>query len=51
MKQTILQEKYPVYVLDLPKTYADRFVLSFLEAPMPAANTAMEGWARAFRRG
>jgi len=24
---------------------ADRFVLSFMEAPMPLANTALEGWA------
>lgn len=29
---------------------ADRFVISFLEAPMPVANTAMEGWVRALRR-
>ena len=27
--------------------YADRFVISFLEAPMPAANEAMEAWAKA----
>ncbi len=27
----------------------DRFVLSFLEAPMPVANVAMEGWVRAIR--
>jgi hypothetical protein len=30
--------------------FADKFVISFLEAPMPLANTAMEGWARALRR-
>lgn len=29
---------------------ADHFVVSFLEAPMPIANTAMEGWARGLRR-
>lgn len=28
---------------------ADRFVISFLEAPMPIANTAMEQWARSLR--
>ncbi|MCB1737955.1 MAG: hypothetical protein KDI42_07510 [Gammaproteobacteria bacterium] len=27
--------------------YADRFVVSFLEAPMPLANNAMEAWAKA----
>jgi hypothetical protein len=27
--------------------YADRFVISFLEAPMPQANEAMEKWVRA----
>ncbi len=26
---------------------ADRFVVTFLEAPMPVANSAMEQWARA----
>lgn len=30
--------------------FADKFVISFLEAPMPVANTAMEGWVRALRR-
>lgn len=30
--------------------YADRFVISFLEAPMPIANQSMERWARALRR-
>ena len=30
---------------------SDHFVVSFLEAPMPIANTAMEGWARGLRRG
>jgi hypothetical protein len=29
---------------------SDHFVVSFLEAPMPIANTAMEGWARGLRR-
>lgn len=29
---------------------ADRFVISFLEAPMPVANSAMEQWARAVLR-
>lgn len=29
---------------------SDRFVISFLEAPMPVANTAMEEWARGLRR-
>ncbi|GAB6039442.1 DUF6858 family protein [Endothiovibrio diazotrophicus] len=28
---------------------ADRFVVNFLEAPMPMANQAMEGWVRALR--
>jgi len=28
----------------------DRFVVSFLEAPMPVANTTMEKWVRALRR-
>jgi hypothetical protein len=28
----------------------DRFVVSFLEAPMPVANSAMEAWARALVR-
>lgn len=27
--------------------YEDRFVVSFLEAPMPVANQAMESWAKA----
>ena len=27
--------------------YEDRFVISFLEAPMPIANQAMESWAKA----
>jgi hypothetical protein len=27
----------------------DRFEISFLEAPMPVANTAMEAWTRALR--
>jgi hypothetical protein len=27
--------------------YEDRFVISFLEAPMPLANTAMESWVKA----
>jgi len=27
----------------------DRFVISFLEAPMPIANVTMEGWVRAIR--
>jgi hypothetical protein len=27
--------------------YADRFVISFLEAPMPVANEAMEQWVKA----
>jgi hypothetical protein len=27
--------------------YEDRFVISFLEAPMPVANQAMESWAKA----
>lgn len=27
--------------------YADRFVISFIEAPMPVVNSAMESWARA----
>jgi hypothetical protein len=27
--------------------YDDRFVVSFLEAPMPMANQAMESWAKA----
>jgi hypothetical protein len=31
--------------------FEDRFVITFLEAPMPLANTAMEGWALALRRG
>ncbi len=26
--------------------YEDRFVISFLEAPMPVANQAMESWAK-----
>ncbi|MGV6818729.1 MAG: DUF6858 family protein [Thiotrichales bacterium] len=26
--------------------YADRFVISFIEAPMPVVNSAMESWAR-----
>lgn len=29
----------------------DRFVVSFLEAPMPLANTAMEGWVKSLVRG
>ena len=29
--------------------FADKFVISFLEAPMPVANTAMEGWVKALR--
>lgn len=28
---------------------ADRFVINFMEAPMPAANIAMEEWAEAVR--
>lgn len=28
---------------------ADKFVISFLEAPMPVANTAMEQWAHDLR--
>ena len=27
--------------------YADKFVISFLEAPMPLANDAMESWVKA----
>jgi len=27
--------------------YEDRFIISFLEAPMPVANQAMESWAKA----
>jgi hypothetical protein len=129
MKQTILQEKYPVFVLELPKSetdcksadeiiarlkadidahkvarfiaefdhyshtkelpegqispdildaknivfcfgialpngevlavrprsigvaeFEDKFMISFLEAPMPVANMAMESWVRALRR-
>lgn len=30
--------------------FADRFEISFLEAPMPMANDAMESWTRALRR-
>ncbi len=30
--------------------FAEKFVISFLEAPMPLANDAMESWARALRR-
>lgn len=30
--------------------FADKFVISFLEAPMPVANTAMEGWVLGLRR-
>ena len=30
--------------------FADKFVISFLEAPMALANTAMEEWVRALRR-
>lgn len=26
--------------------YADRFIVSFIEAPMPVVNSAMESWAR-----
>ncbi len=26
--------------------YADRFVISFIEAPMPVANSAMESWTK-----
>jgi hypothetical protein len=29
---------------------ADRFVITFLEAPMPVANSAMEGWVKALAR-
>jgi hypothetical protein len=29
---------------------ADRFVVPFLEAPMPLANAAMEGWVKALAR-
>lgn len=29
---------------------ADRFVVTFLEAPMPLANNAMEGWVKALVR-
>ncbi len=29
--------------------FADKFMITFLEAPMPLANTAMESWARALR--
>jgi hypothetical protein len=29
---------------------ADRFVITFLEAPMPLANSAMEGWVKALAR-
>lgn len=29
---------------------ADRFVVSFLEPPMPIANTAMEGWIQGLRQ-
>lgn len=29
--------------------YADRFVISFMEAPMPLANAAMEDWALGLR--
>ena len=28
----------------------DRFVVTFLEAPMPLANSAMEGWVKALAR-
>jgi len=27
--------------------YADKFIISFLEAPMPVANEAMESWVKA----
>ena len=30
--------------------FMDRFVISFLEAPLPLANTAMEDWVRALRK-
>jgi hypothetical protein len=30
--------------------YADKFVITFLEAPVPMANEAMESWAKALRR-
>jgi hypothetical protein len=30
--------------------FADKFVISFLEAPMPVANTAMETWVLGLRR-
>lgn len=30
--------------------FADKFVISFLEAPMPVANTAMEAWVLGLRR-
>lgn len=33
-------------VVELP----DRFVVTFLEAPMPLANNAMEGWVKALVR-
>jgi hypothetical protein len=29
---------------------ADRFVITFLEAPMPLANAAMDGWVKARAR-
>ncbi len=32
-------------VVELP----DRFYITFIEAPMPVANTAMENWARAIQ--
>ncbi len=30
--------------------FADRFVISFMEAPMPVANTAMEAWVKGLKR-
>jgi hypothetical protein len=30
--------------------FAEKFVISFLEAPVPVANAAMESWAKALRR-
>ncbi|WP_293264755.1 DUF6858 family protein [Neptunomonas sp.] len=30
--------------------YSDKYIVSFLEAPMPFANKAMEEWSRALRK-
>ncbi len=37
MKHTLLQEKYP------------GFIITFTETPMPVANIAMEEWARSIK--